>query len=164
MGSIEMDECINEGSIPIFGYPMVSLSPRGAKSSDIFWSMIYKSTMKVRKKDQPNIIGDLLDQHQEFIIEQEEFKKDLTTGFYCNKKNHGHNNKFQAHVCGHDSKQAQMFEKAQLEKARMEKIRGLRPQESKPEDSGQNTKKEDRPLLFEYKSNMEKFLRMIKKD
>ena len=26
-GSLEMDECINEGSIPIFGYPLVCYSP-----------------------------------------------------------------------------------------------------------------------------------------
>ena len=42
-GSIEMDECINEGSIPIFGYPLVCYSPMAgqSRSKGELWSILY---------------------------------------------------------------------------------------------------------------------------
>jgi len=45
-----MDQCIDNGTIPMFGYPLVCYSPIGAheRAKGEFWSIMYKSTMNTR--------------------------------------------------------------------------------------------------------------------
>ena len=63
-----MDECINQGSIPCFGYPLVCYSPNGDTelNKGDFWGIMYKSTMMKREKGKQNIIGELLDHYDDF--------------------------------------------------------------------------------------------------
>ena len=56
-GTCEMAYNVNEGTFPIFGYPLVCYSPEaGAEKSD-FWTVMYKSAMKRVKAGQENEIG-----------------------------------------------------------------------------------------------------------
>ena len=48
-GKLEMDYNVNEGTFPIFGYPLVCYSPENNQKSD-FWTVMYKSAMKKVKK------------------------------------------------------------------------------------------------------------------
>ena len=44
-GKLEMNNNVNEGTFPIFGYPLVCLSPDNNEKSD-YWTVMYKSAMK----------------------------------------------------------------------------------------------------------------------
>ena len=52
-GGMEMDECIDKGTLPVFGYPLVCYSPieentKEMTQSDRFWQIMFKSTMQTR--------------------------------------------------------------------------------------------------------------------
>ena len=42
-----MDECVGEGSVPLFGYPLVCFSPREGEKREKgeLWSVLYQTTM-----------------------------------------------------------------------------------------------------------------------
>lgn len=54
---LEMDYNVNEGTFPIFGYPLVCYSPENKNEKSDFWTVMFKSAMKKVKKGQENEIG-----------------------------------------------------------------------------------------------------------
>jgi len=51
-----MDKCINEGKIPMFGYPLVCYSPIDENDINRKWGIIYHSAMNTQNSKN-NIIG-----------------------------------------------------------------------------------------------------------
>ena len=63
-----MDECIDNGTIPSFGYPLVTFSPVGSKErkKGEFWWLMYKSMLTKGAGKNSTLIGQLLDHYDEF--------------------------------------------------------------------------------------------------
>jgi len=72
-GGQEMDECVQEGKFPIFGYPLVCYSPIGKPKRERgeFWGHLFRSTMKSNKQA-ISLIGELLDSAEEFDLKEKE--------------------------------------------------------------------------------------------
>lgn len=67
-----MDSHIDEGKMPVFGYPLVCYSPVGqpARAKGEFWQIMYATTMQ-NQLGTPNVIGELLDSHDSFKLKHE---------------------------------------------------------------------------------------------
>ena len=69
IGSVQMDNCIEKGINPIFGYPLVLYSPIGESRNQYKqnWQLVYRSTMNTYN-GKFNVIGELLDNYDEFRL------------------------------------------------------------------------------------------------
>lgn len=80
-GGQEMDECVQEGKFPIFGYPLVCYSPIGKPKRERgeFWGHLFRSTMKSNKQA-ISLIGELLDKAEEFDLKDKELYGQFARG------------------------------------------------------------------------------------
>ena len=86
-GSKEMDNYVDVGKMPVFGYPLVCYSPVGqpARAKGEFWQIMYATTMQ-NQLGTPNVIGELLDSHDNFKLKHEQLMRDFSRGRYMSRE------------------------------------------------------------------------------
>jgi|TARA_B110000285_G_C15050698_1_gene576818 hypothetical protein len=77
---LEMDFNVNEGTFPIFGYPLVCYSPDNKNEKSDFWTVMFKSAMKKVKKGEENEIGQLLGAYDSFCEKNDKLEEKFAKG------------------------------------------------------------------------------------
>lgn len=85
--SVELDRCIADGGMPIFGYPGICYSPLGAlndrsSKKDKFWHKLFLETVKNPKEGKQSSIVKCLDQYDVFKNSQKQLFADFSRGKY----------------------------------------------------------------------------------